>query len=79
MEFKTNILLLLAVCIDNATVNEMSANLGHVLERLDDNKVTEIKKVVRIVDANSNGSEKLYSYDKFIEILDNQGLDGLAS
>lgn len=78
MEFRKNILLMLMSCIDNSSKEGINTDesMDTILARLQNKRISEIKQIIEIIDANDGNKKTSYSYDKFIEIYDNYGLGG---
>ena len=78
MEFRKNILLMLMNCIDHPSKDEINTDeeMEHVLARLQNKRMAEIKQIIQIIDLNDSSKVTTYTYDKFIEIYDNYGLGG---
>ncbi len=81
MAFRENILLILMQCIDDSAVKfqPTGEDWDMVLNRLAATRMEEVNEVVRVIDSVSNGIEKMYSSEKFIEIFDNYGLGGFVN
>lgn len=62
-------------CIDDSSVKfrQTDEDLDTILKRISSKRLEELNEIVKIIDSSSFTVEQLYSYNKFIEILDRHG------
>jgi len=81
MEFKKDIVILLGQCIEDSSV-EIRPDGNRVrkitLREAGENKIEGFNQIVKIIDSSNLAVERLYSYEKFIEIFDRQGFSGFV-
>ena len=56
----------------SSKVEEPLYNMDELIEAIDGKR----SKTVSVVDANNPENTQMYTYNKFLEIFDNSGLDG---
>lgn len=67
-------------CIDDSSIKfqPTDEDWETILHRISNTRMEELNEIVKVIDSANNAIEGLYSCQKFIEILDNKGFEGLV-